>query len=135
MSVCLTHKAFQGAYSTFNAFRNYIAELAGYKVSISDNPDELPIPYPQMDYDIYNSDNYLGIWEKEPDDIILVLIVHSDCEGIIDKRHVGLLAERIEALLQQAFPAKQWWYLHEKAILFVEGLKRAKKRNQKITFS
>jgi hypothetical protein len=47
----------------------------------------------------YEEKNYYGQWDELPHDPLLILIVHSDCEGDILPEHATLLADRLDEIL------------------------------------
>lgn len=61
-------------------------------------------------------------------DILYVLLWHEDNEGIIENKYIGMLADRLEMLYIEDDEMDE---LKDK---FIEGLRRAEKRHQKITF-
>lgn len=82
MSLQISEDGFAGAYSSFALLRNRIAWAAGYEVVSDFRAGRLP--HARIVADPRWADaNFMGEWEMMPQDALLVLLVHSDCEGII----------------------------------------------------
>jgi hypothetical protein len=82
-----------------------------------------------VDRDRYENKNLGGDWDEDPEDVLAVLLVHSDCEGHIHHRHTKPLAERLETLLPRVDINYQ---PHTKQ--FIEGLRQAHALNQMVIF-
>lgn len=101
MGLDTTHDAYHGAYSSFSRFRNALAEAAGYEIT------KLPGSHHDtvlIDWAHAEDRNYYGEWDAIPcntkgPDPLLLLIIHSDCEGHIEPEHCALLADRLTELL------------------------------------
>ena len=91
MGLDVSHDCWRGAYSGFHRWRTRIAQVAGYG---DEWPDALLI-----DDDEESSEVCQGRWKKLPDDPIMILLCHSDCDGQISPEHAGPLADRLEQLL------------------------------------
>lgn len=104
MGLDTSHGAWHGAYGSFARWRNAVARAAGIPVEVDRGNSFL---YPDgveryvLDWSLFVEANYYGQWETPPDDPILILLVHSDCEGEIRPGHAGPLADRLEELLPQ----------------------------------
>ena len=101
MGLGLSHGDFHTAYSGFYNWRNRIAKDGGYELKEYEwerHSVTLTKEWADIDWDIYTQDNYDGIWEETPEDILLVLIVHQDCEGIITNEHCYPLAIRLKEI-------------------------------------
>jgi hypothetical protein len=100
MGLDTSHDCWHGAYSAFGRWRLAVAEAAGYMV--------VPVKWPDLGYETdsvmlewhrYEEKNYKGEWDEMPADPLILLIVHSDCDGEIKPEHAGPLADRLEELL------------------------------------
>lgn len=95
MGLDVSHDCFSGAYSSFTRWRNELTKAAGLKT--------VPTPYGfealDIDWERFTEDNLEGIWENPPDDPLLILLIHSDCDGIIPHEYCEHLANRLEQLL------------------------------------
>jgi hypothetical protein len=66
----ISHDAWHSAYGTFSWWRVELAKVSGigtkwvdrYPELLSDTAEE----YPNVDYESYTEDNFLGKWEKVP---------------------------------------------------------------------
>jgi hypothetical protein len=138
-----SHGAFSGAYSSFTKWRADVARAAGYTVSLRKDAVS-GFTYHDLGYDDrdYHDANYMGIWapDEEPDDILLVLLVHSDCSGVIDRRHVPFLAARLEELLPRiremasSHAGDDSWSSPSRTTLFIAGLNAAARARDEIEF-
>lgn len=143
MGLNTSHGCYDGGYCSFNEWRNILAKTAGYKLTES-RDDGFQIPVPDIDYGSFSEQNIIGKWNIEPEDILIVLLAHHDDEGCIYQEHTGKLADRLEELL-----AKLWEqhsetnesdarsYLKKYIDIttqFIDGLRKASKRKQKVTF-
>lgn len=137
MGLCTTHNAWQGSYGSFSKWRKDIAVAAG----LIKPEDEL---YPSMaagkvspiNWEFWDSQtDYYGKWKKDPDDVIWVLIAHSDCEGHIKKRFLLPLADRLEALVPVVDDPESIseWY-GGRTQRFVDGLRLAAQEGKKLRF-
>ena len=95
------NKEFALGYMSFNLWRDNLAQSAGYEKAKVTYDDE---PWPRetilIDWGHISHDNVMGKWlkDEEPKDPLIYLITHSDCDGSLQPRHAGLVADRIEEL-------------------------------------
>lgn len=130
MGLDTSHDAWAGAYSAFHRFRTRIAEVAGYSrewdrgFTIDDAED--------------TSDSGIcqGNWKKSPSDPILILLLHSDCDGKIEPDHCRLLADRLEGLLPNLHGdgGGHLGDYRAKAERFIKGLREAAAANEPLEF-
>ena len=86
-----------GDYSDFLQWRA-CGRAAGMEtefVKLGPYERELPV----LDYDSLTEENILGLWKKKPKDVLLILLAHSDEEGMIYSPDARELANRLEKLL------------------------------------
>lgn len=96
MGLDTSHDAWNGAYGAFSRWREAVAKAAGYAVArLEGDPHETIL----IDWGHVADKNYQGEWDEPPADPLMVLIAHSDCDGVIHPVHAGPLADRLEALL------------------------------------
>lgn len=101
MGLDTTHDAWSGAYSAFTRWRHALARAAGYEVApVGEHGRETTF----IDWGHTEDRNYYGEWDLIPcstkgPDPLLLLIIHSDCEGHIEPEHCALLADRLVQLL------------------------------------
>src|SRR5262245_45834798 len=115
MGLDTTPGCWHGSYSSFATWRNQLAwysDWAGnndstlssdpdwhsvsYVIPEDRGPDQGPLPDEEYEvdgetYTIHWADHYpnsvyLGHWDKDPEDVLDVLFIHSDCEGKIPHR-------------------------------------------------
>lgn len=131
MGLDVSHNCWSGPYSAFNRWRDKLAEVAGYKFVHSN--DGFPHDVVDLQWDSYQTKNYYGDWDTEPDDALIYLIVHSDCEGVIHPEHAGPLADRLTKLL----PYLSDTHLNSYLALtrrFIRGLRLAAAAGQDVVF-
>ncbi len=137
MGLDTTHNCWHGAYSAFTRFRNRLALAAGYEVLDVKYPDGSIMPTTLIDWGHLSDETLQGQWERTPDDPLLVLIAHSDCDGVIHPEQAGPLADRMEELLPllPVEPAPGHigdWRIKTQA--FIYGLRLAVERGEDVEF-
>lgn len=132
MGLDTSYDCWNGPYSSFTRWRNALSELGGYPL-IDDVTSHGTYKVPSgIDWDSITKENLNGDWEKTPEDPLLILICHYDCEGHICKEHTLLLADRLVELLCFIKEDNEW--LMKKTITFIEGLKEAHLAGDKVGF-
>jgi hypothetical protein len=115
MGLDTTHGCFNGPYSAFMRFRIHVAEAAGYGV-----------------------DYYYKPYLTEGDDPILILLNHSDCDGIIEAKDCAPLADAMEALLPKLetnnVAGVRGMTMKATAETFIEGLRLAARLKENVEF-
>lgn len=91
MKLNISYGAYSGAYSSFNRWRNELAKAAGYKIDASG--------YIDLDWEKYPDETVEGIWKENPEDPLIILFVHSDCDYRIFPAQLEVLVPRLEELL------------------------------------
>lgn len=143
MGLDTTHDAWHGPYGSFSRWRTEIAVAAGiiepgeslYPLRGYDSPlvTESPINWDYWD----SKTDYMGKWEEDPEDVIWVLLAHSDCDGEIKKRFLQPLADRLEGLAlvvdRQEFGGFTG-YATNRTQRFVDGLRLAASEGKKVKF-
>lgn len=122
MGLSTTHGCWRGSYPFFNRFRRELARAAGYRV-----PDDEDA-YVELDWQDFGEGNFFGEWDEPPEDVLLVLLIHSDCEGMIPARFCDALARRILLLLPKLESFRV------EAALFAAGLLRAGEAGERVEF-
>jgi len=115
MGLFTTHGCFHASYTDFHELRSAIAEAAGW--------DEL--------------DKYVGYrgTTPYPDDVLTVLLGHSDCDGEITAADAGPLADRLEALLPQLDDRDgDEWSPRAQTRQFIDGLTLASAAGEPVRF-
>lgn len=141
MGLFVSHGCWVGAYSAFSRWRIQVAVSAGYQLM-----DSLPEEqaqghfgkYPMIEWSGVRGENFRGEWTRTPPDPLIVLIVHSDCDGVIHPAQAKPLADRLEELLpllpDEVAPGHigHW---REKTQAFIDGLREAVDLNEDVTFA
>jgi hypothetical protein len=82
--------------------------------------------------------NVMGEWDKTPTDPLLVLITHSDCEGVIHPAQAGPLADRLTELLPLLPDEADLGHIgawRPKTQAFIDGLRAAVEAGEDVEFS
>ena len=123
MGLDTTHNAWHGSYTGFSRWRTAVANAAGCPwawttttpspraVSPTCQPlDEVYTVDGETDIvrwsEHYDNSVWLGQWDNDPEDVIDVLLMHSDCEGIIPWRFTQPLADRLTDLLPMTWATR-----------------------------
>lgn len=135
MGLDTSHGCWHGAYSAFTRWRHKVAQMAGYTL------EKCPPPHDYMDqvaidWSKYSDANLYGKWEATPDDPLIVLIAHSDCDGEILPAQAGPLANRLEELLPllDGDGGGHIGSYREKTLAFIDGLRKAVAANEPVDF-
>jgi hypothetical protein len=137
-----SHGCWHGAYSAFTRWRNTIAEAAGYDL-MPPTPEEVAagvIPslrYPMLEWSGVVAENFQGEWTRTPPDPLIVLIAHSDCDGVIHPAQAGPLADRLEELLPKLPEGDGGGHIgdwRDKTQRFIDGLRAAVAAGEDVDF-
>ena len=107
MGLDTTHGAWHGAYSAFNRWRDTMAQVAG--LPLTGEPGMRSTEHPYINWDAITEDNIYGKWETTPEEPLIVLIAHSDCDGAIYPQQATPLADRLEELLPKIQESESGW--------------------------
>lgn len=136
MGLDTSHDCWHGAYSAFSRWRNKLAEVAGYV--FAKQKDDMGLEWDTVCVDWgHLQDKLYGDWDKTPDDPLLVLIAHSDCEGVIHPKQAKPLANRLEKLLPLLPDEDGGGHIHnwrDKTQTFIDGLREAVSLNEDVDF-
>lgn len=142
MGLDTTHDCWHGAYSSFQRWRDKIAEVGGYTFHPSNEPANYDIDWGNIQTTIGN--DLLGRWPKMPvrpdgtEDPLIILLAHSDCEGMIQAEFTSALADRLEKLIplleKEGEGGGHIGSYADKTRTFVEGLRRAVEANEDVEF-
>ena len=130
MGLSTSHGCWHGPYSAFTRWRNNLAKVAGYNVKMVQEEDKTLWPTVMLDWGHITEDNLMGTWDKTPDDPLLILLAHSDCDGDIFPENAVALAGCLEKLLP--FLKEEWE--QEATQRFINGLKAAANANEPVMF-
>lgn len=132
MGLDTSHGCWSGAYPAFTRWRNKLAEVAGYSL-YNDEGYETAL----IDWGHITNDQLYGKWEKTPDDPLIVLIAHCDCEGRIYPEQAAPLAKRLQELLPLLKDQDGGGHIGDYTIKtqeFIDGLLDAVERNENVDF-
>lgn len=129
MGLDCSHDCWSGAYSRFGRWRDELARAAGYRFrepTANEKRDYLALyPAPDLNWEQIPPERFQGEWGGDvPDDALLYLIVHSDCDGVLHPAQAGPLADRLEQLLPllEDNPHEEW---PRRTRQFIDGLRYA----------
>lgn len=139
MGLDMSHGAWHGAYSAFNRYRDKVAEAAGYPLV---DVDVYGVKYrvPDIDWSAIPDGAIVGDWHGvNPDDALLYLFAHSDCEGHLKPKACRRLADRLEELLPaiNALPNEEFGHIGDygvKTQQLIRGLRKAAKAGKRLEF-
>jgi hypothetical protein len=138
MGLDTSHNCWHGAYGSFSRWRDELARVAGYEFRQLESEFK---PFPDVDWDKYHADlingPLMGRWDETPEDPLLVLIVHSDCDGWIYHAQTKALADRLTELLPLLSDANAGGHIghwHEKTQQFIDGLLLAHELGEDVEF-
>ena len=133
MGLDTTHDCWHGPYSSFGRWRNMIGVAAGYELADHEYPaiggkpciiKTVKTP-PNL-----TEQNFLGHWDTPPDDPLLVLFAHSDCEGVIRCHDAARLADALDKLSPKLL--NDQWPLTKR---FIDGLLKAAEAGEDVEFN
>ena len=150
MGLDISLDTWHGAYSLFARWRSYLASLGGYhviqmwKTGERDREfcwhcgrinEDFGHPHVCIDWDSVTEDQTMGQWLETPEDALLVLITHSDCDGTIYPRDAGPLADRLEELVPRISDgAVVSMNGRERTKQFIKGLRMSASLNRPLVF-
>jgi hypothetical protein len=134
----VSHDTWHGAYSAFSRWRNGIAEAAGFDLTPREEMHG-QLGYWRDEWETIPdlSDKLMGKWDTPPDDPLLVLLIHSDCDGVIPAAVVPFLADRLEALLPKLTDEEVGGHIgnmRTKTQTFIDGLRAAAEAREDVEF-
>jgi hypothetical protein len=142
MGLDMSHNAWHGGYASFDRFRTTLTAVAGLPLTDGDLPNTKWI---DINWDAVTTLNLMGEWgEKLPTlrdgtfDPLMLLIVHSDCDGVLHPYHAKLIADRVEELiplLPVEAEGRHRGYYAEKAQQLVDGFRRAHAAGEEVVFA
>lgn len=105
MGLTVSFDAYSGSCGSFNQWRNKVAVTLGYKLVAQPVPAWMPArEIADLPWETYSEANYLGHWTAPPEDALLYLLVHSDCDGTLQRAYIPQLYLRLEAAHQLLLP-------------------------------
>jgi hypothetical protein len=137
MGLDTTHDCWHGAYSAFSRWRQKLAAVAGYAIWPVKWDDGTVMDTVMLDWGHLPDNALNGEWPETPTDPLIVLIAHSDCEGVIHPQQAGPLADRLAELLpllpEENDPGHigNW---RAKTFAFISGLRIAHHAGEDVEF-
>lgn len=138
MGLDTSHDCWHGAYSAFSRWRNALATAAGYEL---ERVVYNGVPYDQpkrINWEALTDANFQGEWERTPEDPLVVLFAHSDCDGAIHPREAKVLADRLEELLPKLEALGEGGghigNYRDKTQTFIDGLRLAVASDESVRF-
>lgn len=133
MGLATTHDCWHGSYDGFAKFRERLCDAAGLPTT----PSRLGGRYLDADWENVTEDQVMGHWgDTVPQitetiygpyitDPLLYLLIHSDCEGVLENRYLPQLRDRLVELLPKMDEGD--WYDNPRGQTqaFIDGLSRA----------
>ena len=140
MGLDVSHDCWSGAYSGFSRFRDKLASVAGYEfIQDAARGGRQMVA---LDYGAWPEPNYydppiIPYRADGTQDPILLLLMHSDCEGRIRAEHVKALADRLTELLPNIEGDGHGHVgdYHAATQQFINGLRLAEQCNEDVVFS
>ena len=121
MGLDTTHDCWHGSYSSFGAWRRQVALAAGY--GLDSEKDDLLI------WQWTGVQEAAGTWATPPDDPLLYLLCHSDCDGVLPVSSLRPLARRLDEIAPRLRETDQ-----ALARVFADGLRDAAAKNEPVEF-
>lgn len=140
MGLDVSHDCWSGAYGGFSRFRDKLASVAGYE--FIEDAARGGRRMVALDYGAWPEANYydppiIPYRADGTQDPLLLLLMHSDCEGRIRAEHVKPLADRLTALLPDIEGDGHGHVgdYREATQQFINGLRLAEQHDEDVVFS
>lgn len=140
MGLDTSHDCWHGAYSAFNRWRDKLAEVAGFEFGRSAQ-DERPLAL--IDWGHITMNNIAGEWGSMPcrpdgtPEPLILLLAHSDCDGVLLSRFCAPLADRLAELLPLLPEEADGGHIGAwaaKTQQFIDGLREAATAGEDVDF-
>lgn len=116
MGLDTSHDCWHGPYSWFARWRLSLAKTLAMP-TLTD--ERFGVERYELPDGEWQARNYMGWWDENPENILTVLFVHSDCDGYIFPQHAEPLADALEKIRTND---EDMDYLTDQ---FVAGLRKA----------
>lgn len=137
MGLDTSHNCWHGSYSSFSRWRNELAQAAGYQILPVVYNDGVKRDTIMVDWGHVPDGALMGEWDSTPSDPLMVIIAHSDCEGVIHPAQAEPLASRLEELLDKLPAEKDFGHIggwRSKTQEFIDGLRLAASMGEDVDF-
>jgi hypothetical protein len=137
MGLDTSHNCWHGPYSSFSRWREAVARAAGYAVWPVQMDDGVTRDTIMLDWGRYcNDQTLIGDWTDTPapDDALVYLFTHQDCEGVIHPEQGRLIADRLEEVLTQIDDTPGTFSPADETRQFIAGLREAADNNEDVEF-
>ena len=139
MGLDTTHDCWHGGYGSFSIFREVLARAAGWP---QDGDDSYPASGgSRINWDSLPAGWLMGEgWEAVPEDPLIILAAHSDCDGSLPVFALSPLADRLEELRPKVYDATMEYapawadVMPERVDQFVKGLRAAAAAGEPVEF-
>ena len=134
MGLDTSHDCWHGAYGAFYRWRSELGRAAGFRMATdADRPSR---EYPDLQWDRFPEENYSGEWAVTPEDPLIVLLVHSDCDGVIHPEQAAPLAARLRQLAPLMSESGEGHILNYRQVTerFAAGLELAAAHGEDVDF-
>lgn len=130
MGLDTTHNAYHGSYGGFGHMRNAVGQAAGYQLVQDALHGHVFVDVPT---ELFTSDHVEGEWGEVPEDPLMVLFCHSDCDGVIHPREAAALEARLREVIPM-IPEVPDTFMRDRVTQFADGLKRAAEADEDVEF-
>lgn len=129
MGLDTSHNAWHGPYSSFNDWREKVAQAAGF-------PDLWDMEGFQSDFRKRDSNREVISWEDErvPKTPLIKLLSHSDCDGELKWQDCKGIADELEKIIDKMPCDEIVGYYKGKTEQFIKGCRLAHSRKENIDF-
>jgi len=139
--ITVSHGCYQGDPLVFLNWRVLLSRASGNGVSPM-QIEEVTLLVPALHNIDLDLDKVMGVWDHDPEDVILVLLAHADDMGMIYPNHLLSLAARLDELIyflpaHSEHPLNSPEQLSEVEMTkqFITGLLHANGLKEAITFN
>ncbi len=117
MGLNTTHGAYDGPYTSFNEFRQWLASQIGINL---------------YEYIGYGDNGTKDLTTIDHD--IMPLLNHSDCDGILTPQECRQIVKGLNQIIKNALPSDIPFSNYQKAIQFRKGCIRAANAKENLEF-
>lgn len=148
MGLGTTHDCWHGAYSAFHRWRCQIAEVAGIPLELMEGFHSQQVTRSRLsasgatgycaDALLEMMERWLPLkWDSLKPDALHILLRHSDCDGSIESKHCGPIADRLEEVIPLLPGGEGGGHIgnwRDKTQQFIDGLRAAADAGEDVEF-